>query len=54
MNNWRDHRHLFDHGLAQTIKCGRHVAPAKDGLAFLDNEGLEILDAEIARGFILR
>jgi hypothetical protein len=30
MNSLADHRHLFDHGLAQPIKCGRHVAPAKD------------------------
>ncbi len=49
-----DDRHLRDHGLAQAVQRGRHIAPAQQDLTFLGDEFLEMRDGEVAAGFILR
>ena len=44
-----DQRHLFEHGLAEAGRIGRHVAPADQDLAFVLDEALELLDDDVAR-----
>ena len=49
-----DHRHRFEHGLAQPVERHRHIAPADQGLAFLGHELFEGLRDKVTAGFVLR
>ena len=44
-----DQRHAIEHGLAQARRIGRHIAPAKQLLAFDLDEVFELLDHDLAR-----
>jgi hypothetical protein len=48
-----DHRHRFDHRLAEPVERGRHVAPADQRLAFLGDEFLEMRAGEVPRRLVL-
>src|SRR5579864_3940734 len=43
-----DQRHLFEHGLAETGRIGRHVAPTDQDLALVLDEAFELLDRDVA------